>query len=298
MAEIEDQGCKIHGPLRICGHIDSDCPDKNPHSPLLTSFPVNKRDSGDLLESKKYKDYIPGEDRAVILGKEEFDKPTLDFLLSLSEELWKKLRQKKFYHTTLSGYGESILKLGLKPDAPVIDDNGIAFLEEMCDKFGINKKNKYVDHYIKGNDFNEPDKKRGVYLSDYQADSFYPIPERLKFFLRNIRFLIKSNRLNDQELLLAQSIYNRHLATITTNFSSYILEIDSLAPAVFRAIFEQYGELSEETFEMALDASEPNLRISSFIDPKYIRFLRKFLLDPDEVNKMIENNFGVVFEYI
>lgn len=290
MTEVANQGCKIHGPLHICGHVDSDCPDREDHS--------FQRDNEDLSESKKFTDYVPGEDRTDILGKEEFDKPTLDFLFSLPEELWKKLRQKFFYHTTLSSYGESILKVGLKPDAPVIDDDGVAFLEEMCDKFAIDKKNVYVDHYIKGNDFNEPDKKRGVYLSDYQADSFYPVPERLKFFLRNIRFLIKSNKLNAQELSRAQSIYNRHLAIITTNFSSYILKINSIAPAVFRAIFEQYGELSEETFEMALDASEPNLEINSFIDPKHIRFLRKFSLDPDEVDRIIEDNFGVVFGYI
>lgn len=299
MVETENKGCKVHGPWQVCGHDDDDCPDLK-FSPLIITPLVVEKTSGVSVGDRDSLENF-NEDKRVMLQEEGFDEETINYLISLPENLWKKLTQKRFYHTTTSKNADSILVSGLKLDAPIIDKDGIDFFDEMCDKFGINKKDDSVNHYIKGNKFDRDDIKRGVYLSDFQADDFYPIPESLKFFLRNILYLINSQKLNFNELARAKNIYDRHVALITDDLSSSILEVDMLARPVFEAVFHQWGkvsELDEETFEMALDHSEPNLIVDSPIDAKHIKFLRKFSLGHDEVISMLDDDFWVLFKGI
>lgn len=224
-----------------------------------------------------------------------------DFLREAPTELILKIKNKTYYHVTMSDYAEQILNLGLKKDIQIIDQEDLSFFKHLYVKYAVKKSpisDRFIQHYIAGR--NHDDSARGVYLTSSPDETLYSIPERLKFFLANIHFIIHSNTLESDDLRKAKQLYEKYYQKITNNNTQVsILAISAVAPPILNKLIGSYDVtepiVQEEIIPHIFDEYEPNLEINGDIDPKFITVSKKVKIPITHIDESIRSNQFIVF---
>ena len=238
----------------------------------------------------------------IMLNSEKPNKTEEDLYVTLAStllenapsEIVELLKEKKYYHVTLKSASFSILKEGLKKDSETINKRDMEFFETMYYKYSNRRDDGFLEYHIKGKNGSD---NRGIYVSSHPDSNLYQIPERLKFFLANLNFIIKSGRLDEKELEKAKSIFEKYYSELKKD-KVVTLEIGATAPAIVYSILKGWDLSDPDTtddLKSIINQYEPNFKIKENIDQKFIKISEDHELSTTELDRGINDTAFVIF---
>lgn len=226
--------------------------------------------------------------------KDGYNPDVLNILNTAPNEIIELIKNKKYYHVTLSKFGEKILENGMRGGEKPIENSDLEYFEDLYKKYSKNRNDQFFQYHIKGIDKDKPDNQRGVHVSSNPDAKLYQVPESLKFYLANLFFLLNSGRLTPEEQTQVQSTFNKYYESIKTDKVS-VLEINALDPAVLNSVLGGYDNLDFATVKQAIKSYEPNIEIKGSVLSKYIKIKEEKELNIEDLDKGIKNSGFIIF---
>jgi hypothetical protein len=207
------------------------------------------------------------------------------------------------YHVTQAANMQRILAEGLQPGVALLDPEDTVFFEEAYADQQHRKRvysdDRIVAKYILGTEV------RGVYTtadnSDYHVRTF-AVPERTRFFMRNMNALSKHTAVSESVQQHAQDLVAKYTGRLVVDgaIRASVLRVDPRSPQLARAVIRPYDfNAFGPDFSLAAlkqDQQDSMLEITETIPPEYLSVQNEVSYDADTyIEEMISSTGQVVF---
>lgn len=188
------------------------------------------------------------------LDRPGIDPQIKDYLGKLGPSAIEAYANKRLFHATHSTNLPRIESQGLVGDAATIDEEDLVFLDGMFKSFGSKHPQDIWNyaHYIRGE---RDGADRGVYFSAFGPEqvhealkTYYGVPEKLGFFMREMDYLSKNKVGSEAEMKRAGQIFDKYYRKLTEGNPAIVtLEVDKFAPEVINLLLRNISNLEGKT---------------------------------------------------
>ena len=126
----------------------------------------------------------------------------------------------------------------------------------------------------------------------------YQVPEKIKFLLQNLNYLMKSEKLTNDELTKCREMFDTYIAQFKdTEDAVCVLEIKASSPPVLNSVLGNYDldTVSLEIVKRKLKDYQPNLEVTNNIPAKDISIKEMKDFDYEKFTDELDNTNYLVF---
>lgn len=226
----------------------------------------------------------------------EYSPQAKAFIDRLSDEEFRELSLTYFYHVTNADCIDSIMQNGMGGGELQHLSDDFEFLEQMYSRYGDSYSRDFFYSLVMGANRHNDSR-----FSEYEPQiAAYQIPERLKFFLQNIKFLLTKDGIHDEERTKCQEIYGRYMEKFSDKENQvYVVGLSAASPYMLNAYADSIskllaaGETNEDIIEI-ISGGSGDMSLGR-VPAQYLKVLNIFDLDQDELDIALNGTTGICF---